>query len=234
MDPKTIASFVDRPQHPSAGRPWAWRPEFRGAFDAVDRLLLENGWHLLHLQLEDQYGSPFARETFARFLDEQIAEQNLAPSGVFIGLSRGGLSALHVAMDRPDLCHTLYLDNPVCDFRSWPGGQDGGPGSPDDWKKLLLAYDLGEEAARSWNEQPLQRLTPDFIQHTPLALVGGDADEIVPWPTNGAKLAQLWKQHGGNLHLEIKPGALHHPHGPEKPTTVFDFLLNPEPHSSFS
>lgn len=226
MNSKTLDTLVDSPASPAPERPWAWRPEFRGAFDAVDQRLLEAGWHLLYLRLEDNYGSPFARAEFARFLDEKIASRSLAPRGVFIGLSRGGLSALHVAIDRPDLCQALYLDNPVCDFCSWPGGQDGGPGSSEDWGKLLLAYQLEEKPARSWNEQPLHRLTSEFIQQTPLALVGGDADEIVPWKTNGATLAQRWKQDGGQLHLEIKPGALHHPHGPTNPATVFEFLIN--------
>lgn len=226
MNSTPLDIFVDCPETPAPGKPWAWRPEFRGAFDAVDRLLLEAGWHLLYLKLEDNYGSPFARQQFSRFLDEQIATHSLAASGVFIGLSRGGLSALHVAMDRPDLCQALYLDNPVCDFRSWPGGQDGGPGSAEDWAKLRLAYQLPEEEARSWTEQPLHRLSTDFIQRTPLALVGGDADEIVPWETNGATLATKWLQSKGQLHFELKPGALHHPHGPSNPATVFDFLTN--------
>jgi pimeloyl-ACP methyl ester carboxylesterase len=223
---ENLPARVAVPAAPAPGRPWAWRPEFFGAFSAVDDLLLAAGWHLLHLSLENNYGSPAARAAYARFLPAQIASRGLAPSGVFIGLSRGGLSALHLALDHPGLCAALYLDNPVCDYRSWPGGLDGGPGSPGDWEKLLSAHALTDAEARaSASAQPLARLTPAFIRRTPLALVGGDTDEIVPWPANGARLAALWREHAGPLLLEIKPGARHHPHGPTDPAAFASFLV---------
>lgn len=212
------------PRRPAPGRPWAWRPEFLGAFDAVDRLLVEAGWHLLFLDLPDHYGAPSARARFGAFIEAQIAARALAPSGVFIGLSRGGLSALHLACDRPELCAALYLDNPVCDFRSWPGGFDGGFGSAEDWAKLLRAHGFDERQAIACADQPLTRLAPALARRLPLALVGGDADEVVPWATNGARLAELYRTAVAPLLLRVKPGALHHPHGPDDPAEIADFL----------
>ncbi len=219
-------SSVAVPEVPACGKPWAWRPEFRDAFTAVDVELLRRGWHLLFLDLPDQYGSPFAREVFSAFLDRMIEKHELAGKGIYIGLSRGGLSALHVAMDQPERCRALYLDNPVCNFRSWPGGMDGGPGSQGDWEKLLSAYGLTDEEARVWGPQPLDRLTSDFISRTPLGLVGGLQDEVVPWEQNGASLAEKWDVRGGSLYLETKPEGLHHPHGPEKVDPLITFLEN--------
>lgn len=219
-------SSVAVPEQLVPGAPWAWRPEFRDAFSAVDEELLLRGWHLLFLDLPDQYGSPFARNLFSSFLDHMIQAYDLAPKGVYIGLSRGGLSALHVAMDQPDRCRALYLDNPVCTFRSWPGGMGTGPGCRENWEKLLIAYGLTDEDARVWVPQPLNRLTSEFISGTPLALVGGLQDEVVPWETNGASLAAAWNAHNGHLHLETKAQGLHHPHGPVDPDPLVSFLEN--------
>jgi pimeloyl-ACP methyl ester carboxylesterase len=215
---------VVKPGSAAPGRPWMWRPEFFGAFDAVDQELVRRGWHLLFLDLPNQYGSPFAREAHKEFLKCMVETHRLSQSGVFIGLSRGGLAALHLAMDNPERCQALYLDNPVCDFRSWPGGMDGGPGNKSDWANLLAAYDISDAAARSHENQPLSRLTHAFIREMPLALVGGLKDEIVPWETNGGRLVQLWREVEGPLWLETKPNGYHHPHGPTDIMPIVEFL----------
>ena len=38
-------------------------------------------------------------------------------------MSRGGLIALNWAIDNPDRVSAVYVDAPVCDIRSWPGGR---------------------------------------------------------------------------------------------------------------
>jgi pimeloyl-ACP methyl ester carboxylesterase len=63
-----------------------------------------------------------------------------------IGLSRGGLYCMNWAAAHPDKTLAVYLDNAVCDFKSWPGGTPKklgtGKGSEAEWKKLLAAYDF--------------------------------------------------------------------------------------------
>jgi hypothetical protein len=43
---------------PLAGRPWAWRGEFYGAFDNADVELLKAGWHLAYMGVPDLFGGP--------------------------------------------------------------------------------------------------------------------------------------------------------------------------------
>ena len=65
----------------------------------------------------------------------------------------------------PDKTLLVYLDNGVCDFKSWPGGKPkglgSGQGSPEEWLKLLKAYDFHDDRdAFASKVNPVDRLAP--------------------------------------------------------------------------
>ncbi|GEM_PF-6275934 len=211
---------VAKPEQACNARSWAWRPEFRDAFTELDDRLLQQGWHLLFVDLPDQYGSPHARSVHQAFLRKMQQAFHLAEQGLYIGLSRGGLSALHQALDAPEQCLGLYLDNPVCDPGSWPGGEGEGPGSPSDREKLMQAY--GDSLSDS--SHPLSRLTPSLARQLPLALIGARGDEIVPWEENGRILLEHWQQAQATLYVELNPHGKHHPHGSRKLDALVAFV----------
>ena len=73
------------------------------------------------------------------------------------------------------------------DFKSWPGGKGKGKGSPGDWKKLLEDYHfLSEAEALAYPRNPIDNLEPLAKAQVPLFLLCGDADDVVPYPENGA------------------------------------------------
>jgi len=55
--------------------------------------------------------------------------------------------------------------------------------------------------------------------------VCGDSDEIVPLEENTNKLAEVYKQAGGEIEIIIKEGIGHHPHCLEDPKPIVDFIL---------
>ncbi len=215
-----------RPKKALPGNPWAWRTEFFGAFAATDVMLLERGFHLAYMDVQDHYGCPKAMAHFGAFYAFLRSQFELAPRAALIGLSRGGLFAFNWAARNPDKVACIYADNPVCDFKSWPGGKGTGPGSPDDWKKLLAIYGFASEAdALAWPTNPIDNLKPIAHAKIPVILVVGDADEVVPLCENADILRTRYAALGGPVREIRKPGALHHPHGLNDPTPVADFIV---------
>lgn len=117
------------PDAPAKGRPWVWRAEFFGAFDTVDRALLERGWYIAYCSLSDRYGCPSAVADMKRFHDHLVSAFGLCEKAALFGFSRGGLYAFNYSLLYPQDVAVLYLDAPVLDICSWPGGL-GRPRAP--------------------------------------------------------------------------------------------------------
>jgi pimeloyl-ACP methyl ester carboxylesterase len=135
-----------------------------------------------------------------------------------IGLSRGGLYCMNWAAAHPDKTLAVYLDNAVCDFKSWPGGTPKklgtGKGSEAEWKKLLTAYDFKSDAeAVAYKLNPVDNLKPLAKAKIPLLLVYGDKDTVVPHAENSELVFDRYKELGGPVERVVKPGQDHHPHG---------------------
>lgn len=122
------------PAQSAPGRPWLWRCEFFGAFDAADIALLERGWHVAYIRLSDLYGLgglPAAEakqraggeaaaagvELLEGVRARLAADSGLTAKPVLLGFSRGGLYALRYAGLYPERTGALYLDAPVVERR---------------------------------------------------------------------------------------------------------------------
>lgn len=219
-------AIVVVPKEPAAGRPWIWRTEFFDHRPEIDLGLVKRGFYLVHLSVGNTFGCPSAMAKFEAFHEELTGRYGLAQRGVMEGLSRGGLYAYNFAARRPDAVAAIIGDNPVCDFKSWPGGKGKGPGSAGDWKKLLGDYGFKDEAeALAWKKNPVDNLEPLARAGIPLLHVCGDADEVVPYPENTVILFERYKKLGGRTKLILKPGLKHHPHGLDDPTPAVDWVL---------
>jgi pimeloyl-ACP methyl ester carboxylesterase len=218
--------FLIEPKRAAEGRPWLWRPEFFEAFNDADLALLERGWHLAFYKFSQMFGSPEAVDLMHAFQKAVVKAYRLAPKAALFGVSRGGLYAFNYAADHPGAVACLYLDAPVLDPLSWPGGFGSGPGSPEDWKVCLAAYRRTEEEMKAASDGPLAKIGTVARAGIPILLVAGDADEIVPFEENGKQLAERYPKAGGDLKLIVKPGGLHHPHGLADPAPIVDFVLS--------
>ncbi|HEY9248699.1 MAG TPA: GDSL-type esterase/lipase family protein [Rariglobus sp.] len=213
------------PKTPAAGRPWIWRTEFFGAFPSVDLALLEKGWHVAYLDVQNLYGAPVALDAMDGFHPYLLEKYKLAGKPVLEGFSRGGLFAFNWAARHPDRVAALYVDAPVCDFKSWPAGHGRGKGSPGDWTRCLQVYGLTEEQARDYTGNPIDNLAPLAAAKIPIIAVAGDADDVVPLNENIGIVEKRYRELGGRIQLITKPGVGHHPHSLTDPTPVVDFLV---------
>ncbi|MDR2980671.1 MAG: alpha/beta fold hydrolase [Puniceicoccales bacterium] len=215
-----------RPQTTAAGSPWIWRTEFFGHEPQADIALLKKGFHVAYIDVQNLYGAPGALDAMQAFHKYLVETEKLSKKPVLEGFSRGGLFALNWAARYPDHVSALYLDAPVCDFKSWPGGQGSSKAkSADDWKRLLSAYRMTEAEALAYKGNPVDNLAPLAKAKIPIIAVIGEADDIVPPSENINLLESRYKTLGGPIQVIRKPGVNHHPHSLKDPSPIVDFIL---------
>ncbi|NGZ77769.1 SGNH/GDSL hydrolase family protein [Saccharibacillus alkalitolerans] len=235
--------LVVEPERAAAGRPWIWRTEFFGAFANADLELVRRGWHVAYMKLSDLYGSSFAAESMERFRADTAERFGLDPKPVLLGFSRGGLYAVRYAGMYPEHVRALYLDAPVVDIASWPGGFGRGHGSPEEWMDCLDVYGTrvgGPEAGTGTRtfafgereRQESERVTEGLLERLeipakagiPILLIAGAADDAVPFEENGSRLRQRYLEAGGRIDSIVKPDCGHHPHGLDDPEPILNFI----------
>ncbi len=202
---------IVEPVQPAAGYPWIWRARFFGHEPELDRELLARGFHLAYCDVAGLFGSDSALDRWDAFY-EFCSANGLAKQVLIEGMSRAGLVALNWAARRPEAVEGIYLDNPVCDFRSWPGHQRGTE-QDGEWQACLAAYGLNDDTVDGYAAMPLDRLEPLAKAAVPLFLVQSGADEVVPGEQNGEELVRRYQTLGGEIEVWRKPGVGHHPHG---------------------
>ena len=221
------AAWVVEPKQAAPGKPWTWCMEFPGAFTERTGVLqlLTKGFHHVHLAVGNTFGGPEAVKKMNEFY-KVLAAGGLAKKGALIGISRGGLYAYRFAAEYPDRVACIYGDAPVCDFKSWPGGQGKSRLSRGDWSAVLRSYEFKDEAeALAYTKNPVDNLAPLAAAKIALLHVIGDADKVVPVPENTDLVEQRYKQLGGQITIIHKPGVDHHPHGLDNPQPIVDFIL---------
>lgn len=220
-------AWIVEPKKALPGKPWTWCMEFPDAFTSRTGVpeLLAAGFHHLHIEVGNTFGSPAALKHFDA-LYAAVTTAGLARKGTLIGISRGGLYAYNWASLNPDKVVCIYGDAPVCDFKSWPGGKGQGNGSADDWKTLMQSYGFKDELeALRWPKNPIDNLEPLAKAKIPLIHVVGDADNVVPVVENTAIIEQRYKALGGEVIVFHKPTVGHHPHGLDDAKPLVELVI---------
>lgn len=202
--------------------PYVWRAEFFGAFPEVDLAMLEKGYAVVYYRISDQYGSPYAvgeMNLFQIFLQDKFG---LLPQAVLFGFSRGGLYALHYAAKYPERVASLYLDAPVVDIYSWPGGCGLSEKAAVEWGECIECWQKSHDEYRVEVDSAIKTL---LTWHIPLIMVAGGKDEVVPYSENGAILQASYENSGVPFKLIMKPDCGHHPHSLKDPEPVVQFLI---------
>lgn len=213
------------PKTPAENRPWIWRQEFFGNEPQADIALLKEGFHVAYVDVQNMYGAPAAMNIMDRFYETLVRDYRLSPKTVLEGFSRGGLFSFNWATLHPGRVAAIYVDAPVCDVASWPGGRGKGTGSPEDWLRLLDVYGVTEEEALSGKLSPVNRLEPLAKARIPILAVVGDADSVVPLEENMALVERKYRALGGSIRVIHKPGVGHHPHSLPDPAPIVEFIL---------
>ena len=216
-------SYVVCPKTPAPGNPWVWRTEFFGAFDSVDRELLDRGWFLAYHGMAELYGAPVAMDYMVEFQAAVEKELGLSHSPALFGFSRGGCYCINYAWAHPENVGALYLDAPYCNFTAQPGHF-----GTEMMDHLLAAYGLTEQELWEFKGMPLHHAAEIGAHNVPIVCCVGLEDRAVYYDKNFKVFAEDYKAAGGNKLLVFeKPGCGHHPHSfsdPEHVKAIADFL----------
>ena len=204
---------------------WIWRPQFFDYKPIADLELVKRGYAAVFISMEDLYGSPKAMEVMDQFYRYLVDERKFSGKPVLFGLSRGGLYALNWAEKNPLCVAGVYVDAPVCDFKSWPADRGKGKGSPDDWNKCLRAYGFNEQQALSYKGNPVDNMRGMAKAGIPLLFISRTEDDVVPIEENTDVFAKRYAKLGGPVKVIRRPGG-HHPHGFDNPAHIVDFVLS--------
>jgi pimeloyl-ACP methyl ester carboxylesterase len=220
------ACIIVEPAVAMPGKPWIWRTEFFGHEPQGDSALAARGVHVVYMDLQNMYGSPVSMAFMDSFYTYLTSTWQLHKKGALEGFSRGGLFAFNWAAKHPDRVSCLYVDAPVCDFKSWPAGKGKGQYSPDDWALLLKVYGFRDEAeALRYKGNPIDNLQPLAAAGVPILCVCGEADTIVPMAENIDIVRERYERLGGKIKMIVKPNNGHHPHSLKDPAPIVEFVL---------
>ncbi|MFA5206983.1 MAG: alpha/beta hydrolase [Lentisphaeria bacterium] len=219
------ACLLVQPRMAAPGRPWIWRTEFFGHEPQGDIALLEKGFHAAYMDVQNLYGAPVALDHLDRFYEHLTREHGLSARVVLEGFSRGGLFAFNWAARHPERVAGIYVDAPVCDFKSWPGGKGCGSGSPEDWERCKQVYGLTEAQALAYPLNPVDNLAPLARAGIPIISICGAADQVVPMAENTDVVKERYEKLGGAIQVISKPGCDHHPHSLSDPAPIVAFAL---------
>lgn len=195
--------FLVAPKTPAEGKPWVWRARFPGFHSEIDIELLKRGFHIAHINTAGMLGSPTAMEHWDKFYDHMTGERGLAKRMAIEAISRGGLFAYRWTSRHPQRVTCIYADTPVCDFKSWPGGRGKGVGSAVTWKNLLKQYQMTEQQALEFKENPIDVLAPIAKQGVPLMNIVSENDRVVPPDENTYVLQKRYEKLGGKMSVTV-------------------------------
>lgn len=218
------SAIVVTPKASAEGRPWIWRARFFGHRPELDLALLKSGYHLVYCDVANLFGSPQAVRHWNHCYQTLTTDYELNSKPVLEGMSRGGLIVFNWTVQNPEKVSCLYVDAPVCDIKSWPGGRGRGKGHEPTWKRMLTAYEFeNDEQALAWRGNPLDQAGELANTKLPLFVVTGDADDVVPMEENIMPIIEAWKKTEAPLKVVIKPG-VGHKHGLDDPQPLIDFI----------
>ncbi|HEY2573325.1 MAG TPA: GDSL-type esterase/lipase family protein, partial [Verrucomicrobiaceae bacterium] len=218
---------VVAPKTAAKGKPWVWHGEFFGHKPDPDIALLEKGFHIAYMKINDLLGSPPAVKHWNAFYQVLTKSYGFNRKVALVGLSRGGLYCYNWAEANPEKVACIYADAPVCDFKSWPGGKGKSKGDKHNWELVLQLWNFKDEAeALAAKVNPIDNLAPLARAKVPLLHVYGAADDVVPPEENTLLLADRYRKLGGTIELIAKAGVGHHPHGLVDSTPIVQFILD--------
>ena len=203
---------------------WMLKTEYFGAFPNFELEMLSRGWGLAHLQNSTRWVNPGDIEAKQPFCDFLQREFGFSKKCLPVGMSCGGMQGVYFASMYPEYVAALYLDAPVMNYLSCPFavGRSASPMFEE------FVRDKGMTLAEliNFRDHPVDRLPRLLAHRIPTALVCGDSDVVVPYEENGKFVSEAYRGTGIPFFEELKTGCDHHPHGPEDPMPLAEFVAS--------
>lgn len=205
---------------------WLLKTEYADAFPAFEKEMLSRGYHVAYVANATRWWvkeDSDVKDKFAEFLH---TEYGLSEKCVPVGMSCGGLQAVHFAADYPERIAALYLDAPVMNLLSCPlhVGYVRDETFESMFLELTRTTGLDASALINYRNHPIDNVPKLLSKKIPIMLVAGDSDTVVHFSENGQILWDLYKAGGGEIEVIVKAGCDHHPHGLDDNTPIVEFV----------
>jgi hypothetical protein len=224
------------PKNAAPGKPWLWRSIFWGMkgaaverFTLADLELLEQGFHVV-VAPGDVSGHPSGNKKIDAAYDLLTQTHGFSKTLSMASMSRETLALFRWASANPEKVESIYVDNGVCNLKSWPGGKlvpgsgSNGSGSKKSWALLKETYGFSsDEEALAAKVSPIDLLEPLAKAGVPVLMGCGTRDGTVPYEENGAIMKERYEELGGSIAI-IFEDKDHHPHGLANPAPVVEFV----------
>lgn len=207
------SAWVVAPIKAAPGRPWIWRARFPGFHSEMDQQLVGHGFHVGYVDVAGLFGAPEAMETGDAFYQFVTKRYQLSSQPVMEGVSRGGLFVYHWSIRHPERVSAIYCDTPVCDPKSWPGGQGEGMGSTRDWSRFMEVNDLTPDTSRDYFPPVFRHFEILVRYQIPIMHIISDNDTVVPPSENTLRLDEYFKSQGYSMELIRVPKGTRSSHG---------------------
>ena len=211
------------PDVPCAGGPWMMKTEYFGAFPAFEKEMLARGWHLAwiaNLTRWHHEEDDAVKDRFCAFLQEEFGLSNRC---LPVGMSCGGMLAVHFAARYPQRVIGLYLDAPVMNLLSCPAAIGKAELDNELWGEFQEKTGMDLSSLICFRDHPMDHIDTLLKNQIPVFLVAGDSDTVVPYEENGKLLYDRYVRCGGCITQVVKPGCWHHPHGLDDLTPLIAF-----------
>lgn len=208
------------PNQAADGNPWAQYTEYFDAFPATALALVEKGYYLAFIKNCHRWGNEEDYQLKKAFRDYLVAEYGLSCRSTLLGMSCGGMIAIHLAARYPEMVEALYLDAPVINLLSCPFAM--GIAQRDDIlaQECLDALGMTISEMIGFRGNPLDEITTLVKEKIPVILVYGGNDMLVPYTENGKLLEEAYRTANLPICVWEKPECGHHPHGLQDPGPV--------------
>ena len=186
------------PDKPAQGNPWVWNARFPDWHTEMDSILISEGFYVTYINTDEFNGSPDAVKIWDEYFKYVTKNYKLDDRVALEGISRGGLYVYNFAKKYPWRISCIYVEAPVCDFKSWPGGLGKGVGSPEDWKLILKMYGFkNNDEAKAYKDNPVDNLEKLAAAKVPVLHMIGLNDSVVPPDENSYILIDRYIRLGG-------------------------------------
>jgi len=200
-------AFVMEANNPTIEKPWVWYaptlknyPNSRHTWYFAK--LVAKGISIAGIDLGEVRGSPVSNLRFTAFYNEMV-RRGYSRRPILLGQSRGGLMMLSWATINPDKVKAFVGIYPVCNLASWP--------LKDSKAAVLEDYAITEAEllANLKRYNPIDNLQGLLKNKTPIFILHGNADEVVPYEENGKLICDRYKAAGGKINVKIVKGGKH-------------------------
>ncbi|MBL9165809.1 MAG: prolyl oligopeptidase family serine peptidase [Planctomycetaceae bacterium] len=171
-------------------------PDYPDQHEAwMHRQFVEAGIAVAGIDAGEAYGSPDGCQALSALYQQLVERRDFARQPCLLGRSRGGLWVTNWAVDNPELVAGIAGIYPVFNLQDYPGLANAAP-----------AYHLTESQLQQQLAEfnPVARLQPLIAARTPMFMVHGDVDDVVPLATNSAAVAEKFQSAGAGDCVTIK------------------------------